>query len=102
MRKKNLLLFERRRPLRRAGHCGLWPGAQARHRALLHKPRSMPAARLLPPIARPAIQADLSGTNDAPQLAGSAFIGAWKGRTTQALLQQDQQDHAGGRAGQPG
>src|SRR5580704_5897325 len=28
---------------------------------------------------------DLSGTNDAPQLAGSAFIGAWKGRTTQAL-----------------
>ena len=30
-------------------------------------------------------QADLSGTNDAPQLAGSAFIGAWKGRTTQAL-----------------
>jgi alcohol dehydrogenase (cytochrome c) len=30
-------------------------------------------------------EADLSGTNDAPQLAGSAFIGAWKGRTTQAL-----------------
>jgi alcohol dehydrogenase (cytochrome c) len=28
---------------------------------------------------------DLSGTNDAPQLAGEAFIGAWKGRTTQAL-----------------
>jgi len=29
--------------------------------------------------------ADLSGTNDAPQLAGTAFIGAWKGRTTEAL-----------------
>jgi mono/diheme cytochrome c family protein len=28
---------------------------------------------------------DLSGSNDAPQLAGDAFIGAWKGRTTQAL-----------------
>src|SRR5580704_5408080 len=24
-------------------------------------------------------QADLQGTNDAPQLAGSAFVGAWKG-----------------------
>ncbi|MGA2563010.1 MAG: PQQ-binding-like beta-propeller repeat protein [Steroidobacteraceae bacterium] len=28
---------------------------------------------------------DLSGTNDAPQLAGDAFIGAWKSRSTQAL-----------------
>jgi alcohol dehydrogenase (cytochrome c) len=28
---------------------------------------------------------DLSGTNDAPQLAGDAFLGAWKGRTAQAL-----------------
>jgi alcohol dehydrogenase (cytochrome c) len=28
---------------------------------------------------------DLSGSNDAPQLAGDAFFGAWKGRSTQAL-----------------
>ena len=28
---------------------------------------------------------DLAGTNDAPALAGSAFMGAWKGRTTDAL-----------------
>jgi len=28
---------------------------------------------------------DLSGSNDAPQLAGDAFMGAWKSRTTQAL-----------------
>jgi alcohol dehydrogenase (cytochrome c) len=29
--------------------------------------------------------ADLAGTNDAPALAGSPFIGAWKGRTTAQL-----------------
>jgi len=29
--------------------------------------------------------ADLTGTNDAPALAGSPFIGAWKGRTTAQL-----------------
>ena len=45
----------------------------------------MPAARPLPANCAACHQADLSGTNDAPQLAGSAFIGAWKGRTTQAL-----------------
>src|ERR1700693_2231008 len=28
---------------------------------------------------------DMAGTNDAPALAGSAFMGAWKGRTTDAL-----------------
>src|SRR5215469_17273174 len=30
-------------------------------------------------------RADLAGTNDAPALTGSAFMGAWKGRTTDAL-----------------
>ncbi|HEX4636708.1 MAG TPA: PQQ-binding-like beta-propeller repeat protein, partial [Rhizomicrobium sp.] len=28
---------------------------------------------------------DMAGTNDAPALTGSAFMGAWKGRTTDAL-----------------
>src|ERR1051325_9716813 len=28
---------------------------------------------------------DMAGTNDAPALAGTAFMGAWKGRTTDAL-----------------
>jgi alcohol dehydrogenase (cytochrome c) len=30
-------------------------------------------------------RADMAGTNDAPALTGSAFMGAWKGRTTDAL-----------------
>jgi len=30
-------------------------------------------------------RADLAGTNDAPALTGTAFMGAWKGRTTDAL-----------------
>src|SRR6218665_1869918 len=29
---------------------------------------------------------DLAGTNDAPALSGSAFMGAWKGRTTKQLF----------------
>ena len=30
-------------------------------------------------------RADMAGTNDAPALTGTAFMGAWKGRTTDAL-----------------
>ncbi|MDB5735762.1 MAG: Quino(Hemo)protein alcohol dehydrogenase [Alphaproteobacteria bacterium] len=42
---------------------------------------------------------DLSGTNDAPQLAGSAFMGAWKGRTTQALYSKISKTMPAGRGG---
>jgi len=42
---------------------------------------------------------DLSGTNDAPQLAGSAFIGAWKGRSTQALYNKISKTMPAGRGG---
>ena len=44
-------------------------------------------------------QADLQGTNDAPQLAGSAFMGAWKGRTTQALYNKISKTMPSGRGG---
>jgi alcohol dehydrogenase (cytochrome c) len=42
---------------------------------------------------------DLSGTNDAPQLAGDAFMGAWKGRTTQALYNKISNTMPVGRGG---
>ena len=42
---------------------------------------------------------DLSGTNDAPQLAGSAFFGAWKGRTTEALYNKISKTMPAGRGG---
>ena len=42
---------------------------------------------------------DLSGTNDAPQLAGSAFIGAWKGRTVEALYNKISKTMPAGRGG---
>jgi alcohol dehydrogenase (cytochrome c) len=42
---------------------------------------------------------DLSGTNDAPQLAGDAFIGAWKGRTAQALYNKIAKTMPAGRGG---
>ncbi len=42
---------------------------------------------------------DLSGTNDAPQLAGDAFIGAWKGRTTQALYNKISKTMPSGQGG---
>jgi alcohol dehydrogenase (cytochrome c) len=44
-------------------------------------------------------QADLQGTNDAPQLAGSAFMGAWKGRTTQQLYTKISKTMPSGRGG---
>jgi alcohol dehydrogenase (cytochrome c) len=44
-------------------------------------------------------QADLGGTNDAPQLAGSAFMGAWKGRTTEALYNKISKTMPAGRGG---
>jgi alcohol dehydrogenase (cytochrome c) len=44
-------------------------------------------------------QADLQGTNDAPQLAGSAFMGAWKGRTTQQLYTKISKTMPAGRGG---
>jgi alcohol dehydrogenase (cytochrome c) len=44
-------------------------------------------------------QADLQGSNDAPQLAGSAFMGAWKGRTTQALYTKISKTMPAGRGG---
>jgi alcohol dehydrogenase (cytochrome c) len=43
--------------------------------------------------------ADLSGTNDAPQLAGSAFSGAWKGRTVEALYNKISKTMPAGRGG---
>src|SRR5678815_5352346 len=43
--------------------------------------------------------ADLSGTNDAPQLAGSAFFGAWKGRTVEALYNKISKTMPAGRGG---
>jgi alcohol dehydrogenase (cytochrome c) len=43
--------------------------------------------------------ADLSGTNDAPALAGSAFIGAWKGRTVEALYNKISKTMPLGRGG---
>src|SRR5437868_4800542 len=43
--------------------------------------------------------ADLAGTNDAPALAGSAFIGAWKGRTTEALYSKISKTMPLGRGG---
>jgi alcohol dehydrogenase (cytochrome c) len=42
---------------------------------------------------------DLSGTNDAPQLAGDAFMGAWKGRTTAALYNKISKTMPAGRGG---
>jgi alcohol dehydrogenase (cytochrome c) len=42
---------------------------------------------------------DLSGTNDAPQLAGPAFMGAWKSRTTQALYNKISKTMPAGRGG---
>jgi alcohol dehydrogenase (cytochrome c) len=42
---------------------------------------------------------DLSGSNDAPQLAGDAFIGAWKGRTTQALYNKISKTMPSGQGG---
>src|SRR5258705_10245538 len=44
-------------------------------------------------------QADMAGTNDAPALAGSAFIGAWKGRTTEALYSKISKTMPAGRGG---
>jgi alcohol dehydrogenase (cytochrome c) len=44
-------------------------------------------------------QADMAGTNDAPALAGSAFIGAWKGRTTEALYNKISKTMPAGRGG---
>src|SRR5439155_16152969 len=44
-------------------------------------------------------QADLSGATDAPQLAGTAFIGAWKGRTTEALYNKISKTMPAGRGG---
>jgi alcohol dehydrogenase (cytochrome c) len=44
-------------------------------------------------------QADMAGTNDAPALAGSAFIGAWKGRTTAALYSKISKTMPAGRGG---
>ena len=64
--------------------------------------RSMPAARPMPTIAPCAISADMAGTNDAPQLAGTAFIGAWKGRTTQALYSKISKTMPAGARRQPG
>ena len=43
--------------------------------------------------------ADLTGTNDAPALAGSPFIGAWKGRTTEALYNKISKTMPLGRGG---
>ena len=42
---------------------------------------------------------DLTGTNDAPQLAGDAFFGAWKGRTTQQLYSKIAKTMPAGRGG---
>ncbi|MGA2365155.1 MAG: PQQ-binding-like beta-propeller repeat protein, partial [Steroidobacteraceae bacterium] len=42
---------------------------------------------------------DLTGTNDSPQLAGDAFIGAWKGRTTQALYNKISKTMPSGQGG---
>ena len=42
---------------------------------------------------------DLSGSNDAPQLAGDAFFGAWKGRTTQALYNKISKTMPSGQGG---
>jgi len=42
---------------------------------------------------------DLSGTNDAPQLAGDAFMGAWKGRTAQQLYNKIAKTMPAGRGG---
>ena len=42
---------------------------------------------------------DLSGSNDAPQLAGDAFMGAWKGRTTVALYNKISRTMPVGRGG---
>src|SRR5258705_14014878 len=46
-------------------------------------------------------QADMTGTNDAPALAGSAFIGAWKGRTSEALESKISKTMPAGRGGSP-
>jgi alcohol dehydrogenase (cytochrome c) len=43
--------------------------------------------------------ADLTGTNDAPALAGAAFIGAWKGRSTAALYSKISKTMPLGRGG---
>lgn len=42
---------------------------------------------------------DLSGTNDAPQLAGDAFMGAWKGRSIQQLYNKIAKTMPAGRGG---
>ena len=42
---------------------------------------------------------DLSGSNDAPQLAGDAFMGAWKSRTTQALYNKISKTMPSGQGG---
>src|SRR5471030_310169 len=43
--------------------------------------------------------ADLAGTNDAPALAGSAFMGAWGKRTTEALYSKISKTMPLGRGG---
>ena len=42
---------------------------------------------------------DMSGTNDAPQLAGPAFMGAWKGRPVSALYSKIAKTMPAGRGG---
>ena len=44
-------------------------------------------------------QADLSGATDAPPLAGSAFFGAWKDRSTEALYSKIHATMPAGRGG---
>jgi alcohol dehydrogenase (cytochrome c) len=44
-------------------------------------------------------QSDLSGATDAPPLAGAAFMGAWRGRTTEALFTKISKSMPPGRGG---
>ena len=47
-------------------------------------------------------QNDLSGATDAPPLAGDAFFGAWKGRSTEALYSKIHATMPAGRGGPDG
>ena len=85
MRKKNLLLLSAAGLSAALGMVAFGPAASSQTPGPFTQAQAEAGRQAFAANCAGCHQADLSGTNDAPQLAGSAFIGAWKTRTTQAL-----------------